>query len=81
MACTVAVSFFQDPALDHKSNTHTNLIRIWFFGPLKLQKGCALDSRIYGILLVKQFASVLYLLQKYKSIKKLHHIPAIGLYS
>jgi hypothetical protein len=27
-----------------------NLIRIWFFCPLKLQKGCGLDSRIYGIL-------------------------------
>jgi len=26
----------------------TNLIRIWFFSPLKLQKGCRLDSRIYG---------------------------------
>ena len=25
-----------------------NLIRIWFFSPLKLLKGCGLDSRIYG---------------------------------
>jgi len=28
--------------------TTANLIHIWFFSPLKLYKGCGLDSRIYG---------------------------------
>jgi hypothetical protein len=48
MACTAAVSFFQNQAIDHESNPHANVIRIWFISPLKLQKGCRLYSRIYG---------------------------------
>ena len=47
-ARTAALSFFQNPALDGESNPHAILNRTWFFIPLKLQKGCGLDSRIYG---------------------------------
>jgi len=50
IARTAAPSFFQNPALDRESNPHAIVIRIRFFSPLKLQKGCGLDSRIYGIL-------------------------------
>jgi len=35
-ARTVALLFFQNPALDRESNPRTILIRIWFFSPLKL---------------------------------------------
>jgi len=48
MARTVAPSFFQNPALDRESNPHAIVTHIWFFSPLKLYKGCGLDSRIYG---------------------------------
>jgi hypothetical protein len=48
-APTEALSFFQNPALDRESNPHAILTRIWFFNPLKLQKRCGLDWRIYGI--------------------------------
>ena len=48
-ARTAALSFFQNPAHDRESNPHAILICIWFFSPLKLYKGCGLDSRIYGI--------------------------------
>ena len=35
-ARTAALSFFQNPALDHESNLHMIMIHIWFFTPLKL---------------------------------------------
>jgi hypothetical protein len=47
-ARTAALSFFQNPALDREFNPHAILIHVWFFSPLKQQKGCGLDSRIYG---------------------------------
>jgi len=36
MARTVALSFFQNPALDCESNPHAIIIHIWFFSPLQL---------------------------------------------
>jgi hypothetical protein len=51
MAHRSALSFFQNPAPDHKSNLHTVWIYIWFYSPLKLQNGCGLDLRIYSIYL------------------------------
>jgi hypothetical protein len=35
-AGTAALSFFQNPALNRKSNPHAIVIHIWFFSPLKL---------------------------------------------
>jgi len=35
-ARTAALSFFQHPAHYRESNPHAGLIRIWFFGALKL---------------------------------------------
>jgi len=36
MARTAALSFFQNPAHDRKSNLHAIIIRIRFFSPLTL---------------------------------------------
>jgi len=49
LTARTAAPFFQNPALDRESNLHSIVIHVGFFSPLKLWKGCGLDSRIYGI--------------------------------
>jgi len=39
MACTAALSFFQNTALDRESNPHVILIRFWFLAPWNCKKG------------------------------------------
>jgi hypothetical protein len=58
MARRMALSFFQNPALDRKSDLRAVLICICFISSLITAKECRLDSRLYGIFGMVYFLSI-----------------------